>query len=61
VIIVKAIELSACQKNILDEITPCRLLPHSLIQSATIMLQAAEGNKNKVISKNLQKRASGTR
>jgi len=30
------------------------LLPDSLIQSATIIWQAAEGKKNEVISTNLQ-------
>lgn len=53
-IVLKTIELSPCQKKILEEITRCRLLPHSLIQRATIVMQAAEGKKNKAISADLK-------
>lgn len=49
-IVLKMIELSPCQKKILEEITRCHQLSYSLIQRATIVLQAAEGKKNKVIS-----------
>ena len=49
-----AIELSPHQKKILEEIIRCRLLAHSLVQRAKIILQAAEGMKNKVISADLK-------
>ena len=50
----KAIELSPHQKKILEEIIRCRLLAHSLVQRAKIILQAGEGTKNKVISADLK-------
>ncbi len=49
-----AIELSPSQKKMLEEMIRCRLLPHSLVQRAKIILQAAEGTKNKVISADLK-------
>jgi putative transposase len=49
-----AIELSPLQKKILEEMIRCRLLPHSLVQRAKIVLQSAEGAKNKVISADLK-------
>ena len=49
-----AIELSLFQKKILEEMIRCRLLPHSLVQRAKIILQANEGTKNKVISQDLK-------
>jgi hypothetical protein len=50
----KAIELSPLQKKILEEMVRCRLLSQSLVQRAKIVLQAAEGTKNKVISADLE-------
>ena len=49
-----AIELSPFQKQILEEMIRCRLLPQGLVQRAKIVLQAAEGTKNKVISQDLK-------
>ncbi len=49
-----AIELSPLQKKILEEMIRCRLLPHSLVQRAKIVLQSAEEAKNKVISADLK-------
>jgi hypothetical protein len=50
----KSIELNPIQKRILEEITRCRLLSHSLVQRAKIILRANEGTKNKVISQDLK-------
>lgn len=50
----KSIELSPFQKQILEEMIRCRLLPQGLVQRAKIVLKAAEGTKNKVISQDLK-------
>ena len=47
------IKLSDLQKQLLEEITRSRQLPHSLVQRAKIILLAAAGNNNKTISQEL--------